>query len=200
MPTAPRTLEFWYDYGSSASYLAYTQLARLQAASGCTLVMRPMLLGAVFQATGNQSPAMVAAKGRYMNDDFKRFAKRYGVPYAFNPHFMFNTLAWMRIACGLHQRDAAQAARFDAAMFSATWAEQLNLKDEAVLANVWQRAGFDPAALLALAQDPAVKDALKVQTQQAIDRGVFGAPSFFVGDTLFWGQDRLDFVLEALTQ
>jgi len=91
-----QSVEFFFDFGSPASYLAWTQLPALCAASGATLIYRPMLLGGVFQATGNASPVAVPAKGRYMLTDLARFAARYGVPLRFNPHFPINTLALMR--------------------------------------------------------------------------------------------------------
>ena len=96
-----KTVEFLFDFGSPTTYLAWTQLPRICADAGATLVYRPILLGAVFQATGNASPAMIPAKAAYMGADLARFAKRYGVPFAFNPHFPINTMTLMRIATGL---------------------------------------------------------------------------------------------------
>ena len=193
-----RTVEFFFDVGSPTAYLAWTQLPALCADAGAGLVYRPMLLGGVFQATGNASPVTVPAKGRYMNDDIARFAARYGVPYTHNPAFPINTLLLMRGAVGVQLR---MPARFDAylrAVFDAMWVDQRNLNDPVVVGTTMHRAGFDPAALLALAGDPAVKDGLRANTDEAVRRGAFGAPTMFVGDTLFFGQDRLDFVREAL--
>lgn len=193
-----QTLEFYFDFGSPASYLAYTQLQNLCADARATLAMRPMLLGGVFQATGNQSPAAIPAKGKYIFDDFDRFAGRYGVPLQRNPHFPINTLTLMRGATGLQLREPARFDAYADAVFRAIWVEAKNMNDPAVVGAVLQSAGFDPAALLALASDPEVKERLKTDTQQAVARGVFGAPTFFVGERMFWGQDRLDFVREAL--
>jgi len=193
-----KTVEFHYDYGSPAAYLAWTQLPRLARETGAHIHMRPMLLGGVFQATGNRSPVSVPAKGRYVFEDFGRHARRYGVPLQHNPYFVINTLVLMRVAAGLQMRDPALLPAFDEAMFRAIWIDAQNMNDAAVVAAVWQRAGFDVAALQALAADAEVKERLKALTQEAVDRGVFGAPTFFVGDQMFWGQDRLDFVKEAL--
>lgn len=192
------SVDFYFDFGSPASYLAYTQIATLCEKASAALVYKPMLLGGVFQATGNQSPVMVPAKGRYIFTDFDRYARRYGVPLNHNPHFPINTLTLMRGAIGLQLREPARFMPYVDAMFRAIWVDAKNLNDPATVAAVLQQAGFDPAALLALTQDAAVKEQLKVVTQEAIDRGVFGAPTFFVGDQMFWGQDRLDFVKEAL--
>ena len=194
-----KSVEFFFDFGSPASYLAWTQLPALCAASGATLIYRPMLLGGVFQATGNASPVAVPAKGRYMLTDLARFAARYGVPLRFNPHFPINTLALMRGAVGLQLREPQRFADYVAAMFRAMWVEGRNLGDPAIAGEALAQAGFDPQAVLALAADTAVKDALKANTEEAVRRGAFGAPTMFVGDQMYFGQDRLDFVREELT-
>jgi 2-hydroxychromene-2-carboxylate isomerase len=194
-----KSFEFWFDFGSPAAYLASTQIAGIEAATGARAVYKPMLLGGVFQATGNHSPATIPAKGSYIFDDFSRFARRYGVPLTVNPHFPINTLLLMRGATGLQLRDPDRFMAYCKAMFSAIWVESLDMNDPATVGMALHKAGFDPQALLALANDPAVKDSLKAATQEAVDRGVFGAPTFFVGDQMFWGQDRIDFVKEALS-
>jgi 2-hydroxychromene-2-carboxylate isomerase len=157
-----------------------------------------MLLGGVFQATGNRSPMEIPAKGQYMVDDLQRFAQRYGVPFRHNPHFPINTLTLMRMVLGLQLRDEARMGPFVDAVVRAIWVDGLNMNDPATVDQALRHAGFDPEKLLALASDPAIKDQLKVATQEAVARGVFGAPTCFVHGQMFWGQDRLDFVKEAL--
>jgi 2-hydroxychromene-2-carboxylate isomerase len=193
-----KTVEFFFDFGSPTSYLAWTQLPKLAAACGAQLVWRPMLLGGVFKATGNASPVMVPAKGRWMFQDMARWAQRYGVTLAMNPHFPINTLTLMRIAVGLQLRRPADFERYVDVVFGAMWAKPRNLGDAAVLSALLQEAGFDAEALLALAGDAEVKAALVAYTDEAVARGVFGAPTMFVGGQMFFGQDRLDFVREAL--
>ena len=193
-----KTFEFWFDFGSPASYLAWTQLPGIEKDTGAQAQHRPMLLGGVFQATGNQSPATIPVKGKYTFDDFDRFARRYGVPINRNPHFPINTLMLMRGAVGLQLREPDRFMTYCDAMFRAIWIDARNLNDPATVGAVLHAAGFDPAAMLALTQDAEVKDRLKALTQEAVDRGVFGAPVFFVGTQMFWGQDRIDFVKEAL--
>jgi 2-hydroxychromene-2-carboxylate isomerase len=193
-----KTVEFFFDFGSPASYLAWTQLPAICRAAGATLVYRPMLLGGVFQATGNASPITVPAKGKYMLTDLARFAQRYGVPMRFNPHFPINTLALMRAAVGVQQREPARFEEFVAAMFRAMWVDGRNMADAATVGEVLAQAGFDAQAVLALSGDATVKDALKASTEEAVRRGAFGAPTMFVGSQMFFGQDRLDFVREAL--
>jgi len=193
-----KTAEFFFDVGSPATYLAWTQLPALCTQAGATLVCKPMLLGGVFQATGNASPATVAAKGRYMTDDLGRFAKRYGVPFVMNPHFPINTLQLMRGVIGIQLREPARLDAFLKALFEALWVKATNLNDPATVAATLAEAGFDPAQVFALVNDPDIKAALKTNTEEAVSRGVFGAPTVFVGDAMFFGQDRLDFVREAL--
>jgi 2-hydroxychromene-2-carboxylate isomerase len=195
-----RTVEFFFDVGSPATYLAWTQLPGLCAAAGATLVHRPMLVGAVFKATGNASPITIPAKGRWVIEDLARYARRYGVPLALNPHFPVNTLLPMRIATGVQRERSAEFESLQSALFRAMWVDQQNVGDPAVLGTVLGAAGLDAAALLALAERQDVKDALKATTEEAIRRGAFGAPTMFVGDSMFFGQDRLDFVREALVR
>ncbi|MEJ5989974.1 2-hydroxychromene-2-carboxylate isomerase [Ramlibacter sp. PS3R-8] len=193
-----KAVEFYFDVGSPAAYLAWTQLPRIAQEMHAEIEYRPFLLGGVFQATGNRSPTEVPAKGQYMQDDLARFARRYGVEFRHNPHFPINTLTLMRGAIGLQMREPARMQAYVDAVYRAIWVEAKNMNDPATVAEVLQKAGFDVDKLLALASDPSVKDQLKVQTQDAVSRGVFGAPTFFVNNQMFWGQDRLDFIKEAL--
>ena len=196
--TTRRAIEFYFDVGSPAAYLAWTQLPRLAREAGSVIEYRPILLGGVFQATGNRSPMEVPAKGQYMQDDLARHARRYGVEFRHNPHFPINTLTLMRMALGLQMRQPERMQPCVDAVYRAIWVDAKNMNDPATVAAMLQQAGFEPDQLLALASDPAVKDQLKVATQEAVARGVFGAPTFFVNNQMFWGQDRLDFIKEAL--
>ena len=191
-------VEYFFDVGSPTSYLAWTQLPRIAAAAGARIAWRPMLLGGVFKATGNVSPVAVPAKGRWMGADIGRWARRYGVPFRFNPHFPINTLTLMRGAAGLQMRRPEAFERYLTTVYEAMWKEPANLGDPGVLATTLAAAGFDTDAFLGLVADPEVKARLVATTDEAVARGVFGAPTFFVGDAMFFGQDRLDFVAEAL--
>ena len=193
-----KTVEFYFDVGSPAAYVAWKRLPQLCAQAGAAIAYKPMLLGGVFQATGNHSPTSVPAKGRYMMSDLERFARRHGIPFIQNPFFPINTLALMRGATGLQMRDKARMVPYADAVYQAIWVDGKDMNDANTVAGVLQQAGFDPVALLTLANDPEVKDRLKAVTQDAVARGVFGAPTFFVDGTMYWGQDRLDFVKEAL--
>jgi len=193
-----KTVEFFFDVGSPTSYLAFKQLPGLAAACGATVSYRPMLLGGVFKATGNASPVSVPAKGRWMQEDIARWAQRHGVPYAHNPFFPINTLGLMRGAVGLQMRRPADFLRYCDTVFDALWRRQLDLGDQRVLGTTLAAAGFDLSAFVALTSDPEVKTRLIAITDEAVARGVFGAPTMFVGECMYFGQDRLDFVREAL--
>jgi 2-hydroxychromene-2-carboxylate isomerase len=193
-----KAVEFYFDVGSPAAYLAWVQLPKVAQEARAEIEYRPFLLGGVFQATGNRSPMEVPAKGQYMQDDLARFARRYGVEFRHNPYFPINTLTLMRIVLGLQMREPDRMRTCVDALYRALWVEAKNMNDPATVGAVLQQAGFDPEKLLALASDPSIKDRLKTETQEAVSRGVFGAPTFFVNNQMFWGQDRLDFVKEAL--
>jgi len=193
-----KTVEFFFDFGSPTTYFAYTQLPKIAAECGAEIVWRPMLLGGVFKATGNTSPVTVPAKGRWMFEDMARWARRYGVPFVMNPHFPINTLVLMRGATGLQMRQPDAFARYCDVVFRAMWLLQRNLGDAVVLASTLADAGVNADAFAALVADAEVKARLAATTDEAVARGVFGAPTFFVGDQMFFGQDRLEFVREAL--
>jgi 2-hydroxychromene-2-carboxylate isomerase len=172
-----RRFEFFFDYGSPYSYFADSQVEGLARRTGAALAYRPMLLGGVFKATGNRSPAEqpVANKLKYGALAIGRWARHYDVPFRPNPFFPINTLPLMRM-CVAAQRTGVFEA-FHRAVYPAFWAEALNLGDPEVVTRVLERAGVDAKAL---------SDA-------------FGAPTFFVGDEMFFGADHLMFVEKALS-
>lgn len=193
-----KTVEFFFDFASATSYLAYTQLPRIAAERSAEIIWRPMLLGAVFKATGNVSPVTVAAKGRWMFGDLQLWGERYGLPFNPTPYFPVNSLTALRGAVAMQMRMPQQFQRYVELMFRAIWESHRNFNQQDEIAAVLREAGFDIDRMLALVSDPAVKQQLKDNTDEAVARGVFGAPTFFVGDQMFFGQDRLEFVGQAL--
>ncbi len=168
------------------------------ARTGATAVHKPMLLGGVFKATGNASPVTIPAKGKWILGDLARSARRDGVALSYGPGFPINTLALMRGAIGVQLRMPARFTAYVDAMYNAMLANPRDLREPTVIAEVLTAAGFDAAQIIALTADPDVKQALIRSTEEAVSKGVFGAPTFFVGDEMFWGQDRMDAVAEAL--
>ena len=192
-----KTIEFYFDFGSPTAYLAYKRLKQLEQQYSCVIEYKPVLLGALFKAANNVSPAMIPAKAKYMMaHDLPRFAKRYNVAFTMNPNFPINTLPLMR---GAH---AAKEMRcFDQycdALFDALWQKGENLGDMEVVTRILDTAGINSSELLASIQSQEIKESLLILTQEAIDRDMFGVPTMFIEDEMFFGQDRLDFVEERL--
>lgn len=195
-----QSVEFLFDLGSPSAYLAYTQLPAVAAEAHAEIVWRPVLLGGLFKATGNASPLTVPAKGRYLFADLTRFADRYGVALIPNPHFPLDTLRLMRTLAGLQMHEPDRFLPAVDALYEAMWVDGRDLGDESVAREVLATVHPDPEAALALAGRDDVKTRLREETETAVARGVFGVPTMFVGDEMFFGQDRLDFVAEALAR
>ncbi|MEM1113171.1 MAG: 2-hydroxychromene-2-carboxylate isomerase [Pseudomonadota bacterium] len=190
-------VEFCFDFGSPTAYLAYCRLQQLQAHYSFDLTYTPILLGGVFKATDNVSPVAIPAKGKYMlEQDLPRFAKRYGVELTFNPFFPINTLPLMRGAIAAQRLGCFDA--YAACVYRAVWIDAGNMGDPEIIKATLEKAGLDAGRIINMTQDPDVKAALINNTDQAVKRGAFGAPTLFTGDQMFFGQDRLDFVEEAL--
>nr|WP_310522801.1 2-hydroxychromene-2-carboxylate isomerase [Polymorphobacter sp.] len=190
-----RTIEFLFDVGSPTTYLAHKRLAGVAQRSGARVDYVPVLLGGIFKATGNASPAMVPAKGIHMFTDMGRYADRHGIMLRNNPHFPINTLTMMRMLAGMKGKPGF--AKLVDTLFNAMWETPRNMGDPAELAAVLTAAGLDADAMLAAASDPDAKAALVAATESAVARGAFGAPTFFVDGAMYFGQDRLDWVEEA---
>lgn len=188
-------IEFLFDVGSPTAYLAWHRLKGIVARTGAAFIPVPILLGGVFKATGGTPPGAVAAKGRWMNEDMARWAARDGITLGSNAWFPVNTITMMRILAGLQGDD-----RFDAVvdtLFAGMWLHGRNMADAEILGTTLADAGHDAAALIALAQSPEVKAKLLANTEAAVARGVFGAPTCFVAGQMHFGQDRLDWVEAA---
>ena len=197
-------VEFYYDLVSPYSYLVRGQIERVCEEHGAELVLRPMLLGAVHKASGNRAPIETPAKARYQTLDIQRWAERYGLPMRFPDPFPFRTLKTMRAAMWCAERGELEP--FTREAFALYWEEGgapkgVEEADETgPLSEVARRIGHDPDELLEGATTGEAKTALKNATEEAVERGVFGAPAFFVGDEMFWGNDRLLFVEEELSR
>ncbi|MFK8048172.1 MAG: 2-hydroxychromene-2-carboxylate isomerase [Halioglobus sp.] len=192
-----KNIEFYFDFGSPTAYLANKRLLQLCEEYDASLEYRPVLLGGIFKASGNMSPVAIPAKGKYMlEQDLPRFAAAYGAPLNFNPYFPINTLNLMRGAVAA--LDHPYFSTYLDAVFDAIWVDGKDMGDLAVVQEVLTNAGLDAEALLAMTQDPAVKAKLIDNTQAAVDRGLFGVPTIFIGEQMFFGQDRMQFIESAL--
>lgn len=196
-----KVLEFIFDFASPNAYLVMDQLAGMAAKHNAELRITPCLLGGIFKATGNRPPfvqyADAPAKMAYERLELSRFIQRHSLTkFQMNPHFPINSLLIMRAAMAADQD--GRLAEYIRIINAAMWEDGLKMDDPAVVQNHLDHHGFDGAALLARTQEEAVKAKLVANTQQAVDRGVFGIPTFFVGDQMFFGKERLGQVEEAL--
>lgn len=193
--------EFIFDFGSPNAYLAWKVLPEIEERTGASFDFVPCLLGGIFKATGNQSPMMakanIPAKMAYDTLEMRRFIARHGLSrFQMNPHFPVNTLLIMRIAVAAKHEQ--QLRPLLAAFFKAMWEDGEKMDDPAVIGNVLSSAGLAADRLLAAAGEAEIKAALIANTERAVARGAFGIPTFFVGDEMWFGKDRLQQVEEAL--
>ena len=189
-------IEFFFDIGSSYSYLAATQMAAVSQRTQTPVRWRPFLLGAVFKATGNEMPARIPAKARWMLSDMQAWSAHYGIPFQMPSRFPLVTLRTQRLLTAVDAAHPERVADVTLALFRAYWAEGEDVTTDPVLAAAARAAGLDGDALVSAIDAPATKDRLRATTDEAVRRGAFGAPAMFVGETLFWGNDRLP-LLEA---
>jgi 2-hydroxychromene-2-carboxylate isomerase len=198
---AGKTPEFLFDFGSPNAYLAHRVIPGIEARTGVKFSYVPVLLGGVFKATGNQAPmiafAGIPAKLAYEALEMRRFIARHGLSaYRHNPNFPVNTLLIMRGAEAA--RELGVFTPYVETVFAAMWEDGRKMDDPAVVAETLAGADLPAEKLIALTQDQATKDRLAANTARAVERGVFGSPSFLLGDELWFGKDRLRDVEEAL--
>lgn len=196
----PATIDFLFDFGSPNGYLAWKVLPKICERTGAKLNIVPVLLGGLFKLTGNRSPveafAGIRNKLAYEGLETRRFVARHGLDaYRSNPHFPVNTLLIMRGLVAARRMGVGD--RYLETVVAAMWEQGLKMDDPEVVRGVLTSAGLDADALLAATQDPEVKAELTANTEAAAARGAFGVPTFFVGEEMFFGKDRLEQVEEA---
>jgi 2-hydroxychromene-2-carboxylate isomerase len=186
------TIEIWFDFGSNYSYLSMMRIRRLAADAGVRVVPKPFLLGPIFKAQGWETSPFVlqAAKGRYVWRDMARQCAKYGLRWRQPSVFPRNGLLAARVA--LQGEGAAWEFDFCEQVMLANFADDREVGDEAVIRAILDELGVDGDAIVAAAQGDACKAGLRARTGDAQARGIFGAPTFFVRDEMFWGNDRLE--------
>ena len=194
-------VEFHFDFASPNAYLAHLIIPELEQRTGAPFEYVPVLLGGVFKLTNNRSPIEsfhgVKNKLEYGRIEMRRFIRRHGITrFAMNPFFPVNTLLVMRGAIAAQTEGVFD--RYVDAVFGHMWAEPKKMDDPAVARAALDESGLDGARLIAMTQEPAVKDRLLANTQKSVDRGAFGSPTFFVGEEIFFGKDRLRDVEEEI--
>lgn len=198
-----KTVDFIFDFASPNGYLAYKTLPPILKRTGATLNVIPCLLGGIFKATGNKPPMVafgdVKGKLEYDRLEMARFIKKHGLThFKFNPHFPVNTLILMRGAVAAEMK--GQLTPYIEAGLKAMWEGGLKMDDPEIFAKTMTAAGLDGANLLERTQDPGVKAKLAANTDAAVARGAFGVPTFYVGDEMFFGKDRLAQLEEQLAR
>lgn len=191
-----KRVEFFFDIVSPASYLAWTQIPMIAEETGAEIDYRPFFVPGLFKEAGNASPITVPAKGRWALNDFTLWAKKYGVPFAMNSRFPNSSVYAMRGLLAF--QDTKYLIPLGEGFYQAMWVNNEDINDPEVVSKIAQNADLDPHDYQQAVADPKNKEALFQISKDLKDRGAFGAPTFFVGDQMFWGQDRLEFVKDAL--
>jgi 2-hydroxychromene-2-carboxylate isomerase len=193
-----RTVEFYFDFPSPYSYLAHTQLPKIAAEHGATVVYHPFRILELMTIVGNRPTTVECkSKGKYADVDLQRWTKRYNVEFSRNP--CAKSLDFAELNRGaLVAIDDGRGAEYVTVVFAAIWGRPADLSQRSILNDIFERAGFDAVRLVERANAENTIGRLDAETKAAAERGVFGAPTMFVGEQMFFGNDRLDFVAEAL--
>jgi 2-hydroxychromene-2-carboxylate isomerase len=196
-----RQVEFLFDFGSPNAYLSWKVVPEIEKRTGTTFTYVPVLLGGIFKATNNVSPVIanqgIKNKGEYQFLEIERFVKKHGLTkFKFNSHFPVNTLQIMRGAVAA-EMDGILPKYLEVVM-PAMWETSQKMDDPEVIKSVLDAGGVDGAHVLARIQEPDVKAKLAANTEDAVNRGAFGIPTFFVDGEIYFGKDRLRDVEEAI--
>ena len=196
-------VEFLFDFGSPNAYLAHKVIPEIEKRTGAKFEYVPVLLGGLFKLTGNQAPMVafgnIKNKMPYEMLETQRFIKKHAITaYKFNPNFPVNTLALMRMAVAADRM--GMLPRYAEAAFHFMWEDPRKMDDPAVIRAALTEAGLDADSLIAAAQTPEVKHGLMANTEQAVERGAFGSPTFFVGSEMFFGKNTLGDIEEEIVR
>ena len=188
-----KTFEFYFDFGSPYTFLAHKQIRIIEKENLVKIKYMPILLGGLLKLTGIKANVDIPIKGKYMIKDCKLWAEKYNIEFKFNNYFPITTLNLMR--CVLVAKKKGFEKNFINKVFDAIWKDGANLNDNIIIEKLLESLDINPKTFLIEAADSKVKDELKKKTEDAFNKGIFGAPSFIVNDKIFWGQDRLEFVI-----
>ena len=188
-----KPFEFYFDFVSPYSFLAHKEIKKIEEANTIKIKYMPILLGGLHDLAGIKSPGFIPIKAKYMIKDCKLWAEKYNMTFKFNNYFPIKTLDLMR--CVLVAEKKNFAKNFINKIFDAIWKDGINLNDNTIVEKLLKNLDINPKTFLMEAVDPKIKDELKKRTDDAYKKGIFGAPSFIVNNKMFWGQDRLEFVL-----
>jgi len=188
-----KSFDFYYDFGSPYTFLAHKKIREIEKNNSTKINYKPILLGGLFKLAGNKANADIPIKAKYMIRDCKLWSEKYKIDFKFSSYFPINTLTLMRSSIVAERKKISQV--FINTIFEAIWKNNLNLNDVKILEKILVQLNLDPKKFLDEANDQKIKDELKNKTEEAFNIGIFGSPTFVVNNKIFWGQDRLEFVL-----
>jgi len=188
-----KSFEFYFDFSSPYSFLAHKQIGKIEKENSIKMKYMPIFLGDLLNLAGIKANIDIPIKAKYMIKDCKLWAEKYNITFKFNNYFPIKTLNLMRCALVAEKKDFAQI--FITKIFDAIWKDGINLNDNTIVEKLLQNLDLNPKNFLMEAIEPKIKDELKKRTDDAYQKGIFGAPSFIINNKIFWGQDRLEFVL-----
>ena len=188
-----KAFEFYFDFASPYSFLAHKQIGKIEKENSIKMKYMPIFLGDLLNLAGIKANVDIPIKAKYMIKDCKLWAEKYNITFKFNNYFPIKTLNLMRCTLVAEKKDFAQI--FITKIFDAIWKDGINLNDNTIVEKLLQNLDLNPKTFLMEAIEPKIKDELKKRTDDAYQKGIFGAPSFIINNKVFWGQDRLEFVL-----
>ncbi len=188
-----KPFDFYFDFGSPYSFLAHKEIRKIEKENSIRVKYMPILLGGLLKLAGIKPNVDIPIKGKYMIKDCKLWAEKYKIEFKFNNYFPITTINLMR--CVLVAEKKGFAKNFIDKVFDAIWKDGLNLNDNTIVEKLLKNLDINPKNFLMDAVETKIKDELKKRTDEAFERGIFGAPSFIINNKIFWGQDRLDFVI-----
>ena len=188
-----KPFEFYFDFVSPYSFLAHKEIGKIEKINAVKIKYMPILLGGLHNLAGIKAPGFIPIKAKYMIRDCKLWAEKYNITFKFNNYFPIKTLDLMRCVLVAEKENFSQ--NFINKVFDAIWKDGLNLNDNIIVEKLLKNLDINPKTFLMESIDPKIKEELKKRTDTAYKKGIFGAPSFIVNNKVFWGQDRLEFVL-----
>jgi len=188
-----KSFEFYFDFASPYSFLAHKQIRKIEKENSIIIKYMPILLGGLFNLSGIKANADIPIKAKYMIKDCKMWAEKNNISFKFNNYFPIKTLNLMRCVLVAEKKDFTQM--FINKIFDAIWKDGINLNDNLIVEKLLKNLDLNPKTFLVEASEAKIKEELKNRTNDAYKKGIFGAPSFLVNNKIFWGQDRIEFVL-----
>ena len=193
-----KPFDFYFDFASPYTFLAHKEIRKIEKQYSIKINYMPVLLGGLLKAGGIKANADIPIKAKYMIKDCKMWAEKYGINFKFNNYFPITSLNLMR--CVLIAEKKGFEKNFINKVFDAIWMDGLNLNDQIIFDKLLKNLEINPKSFLGEALEQKNKDSLKKKTDDAFSKGVFGAPTFMVNNKIFWGQDRLEFVLKEMNR